>query len=140
MTSEPEQSPAKPLRETAPGKSILFAAGAVAATSAMLFWGTGLRPIWWLTWFAPLPVLLISLRLGRLGAFCVAALAWFLGSLNMWRYLLSAIALPFPLVLILSAAPACLFALAALLFRRFVLGGALWKAALAFPAFWVTCE
>lgn len=106
----------------------------------MLFWGTGLRPIWWLTWFAPLPVLLISPRLGRLGAFCIAALAWFLGSLNMWRYLLSAIALPLPIVLISSALPACLFALGALLFRRFIIRGALWKAAFALPAFWVTCE
>jgi apolipoprotein N-acyltransferase len=96
--------------------------------------------MWWLTWFAPLPVLLIGPRLGRWGAFCVASLAWFLGSLNMWHYLLSAIALPVPVVLISSAAPACLFALGVLLFRRFVIRGAPWKAAFAFPAFWVTFE
>jgi apolipoprotein N-acyltransferase len=140
MTSEPELSPAKPLREPAGGKSLMFAVGAVVATSAMLFWGTGLQPVWWMTWFAPLPVLLTSPRLARWAAFCVAALAWFLGSLNMWHYVLSAIALPLSLVLIFSAAPACLFALAVLLFRKFILRGALWKAALAFPVFWVTCE
>ena len=140
MTSEPELSRVKSLAEPAPGKRILFAAGTVVATSAMLFWATGLHPMWWLTWFAPLPVLLIGPRLGRWGAFCVAALAWFLGSLNMWHYLSSAIALPLPVVLLSSAAPACLFGLAALLFRRFILRGALWKAAFAFPAFWVTWE
>ena len=140
MTSEPELSSAKPLRAPVRGKNVIFAAGAVVATSSMLFWGTGLQPVWWLTWFAPLPVLLTGPRLARWAAFCVAALSWFLGSLNMWHYLLSAIALPLPLVLILSAAPACLFALAVLLFRRFILRGAPWKAALAFPVFWVTCE
>jgi apolipoprotein N-acyltransferase len=140
MTSEPELSPAKPLREPAGGKSLMFAVGAVVATSAMLFRGTGLQPVWWMTWFAPLPVLLTSPRLARWAAFCVAALAWFVGSLNMWHYVLSAIALPLSLVVIFSAAPACLFALAVLLFRKFILRSALWKAALAFPVFWVTCE
>jgi hypothetical protein len=39
--------------------SILSVTGAVVTSSAMLYWGTGLHPLWWLTWFAPLPVLLI---------------------------------------------------------------------------------
>jgi len=58
----------------------------------------------------------------------------------MWDYLLTAIALPLPLVLLISAVPACLFGLAVLLFRRFILRGTLWREALAFPAFWVTLE
>jgi len=140
MASQPELSSAEPTSEPATKKNILLAAGTVVAASAMLFWGTGLHPVWWLTWFAPLPVLLISPRLRRWHAFSVAALSWFLGSLNMWRYLLMAIALPLPLVLVFSAVPACLFGLAVLLFRRFILRGALWKAALAFPTFWVTFE
>jgi apolipoprotein N-acyltransferase-like protein len=106
----------------------------------MLFWGTGLQPLWFLTWFAPLPVLLISSRLVRWGAFSVGVLSWFLGSLNMWHYLLMAIELPLLLVLVLSVVPACFFGLAVLLFRRFIVRGSLWKAALAFPTFWVTCE
>jgi len=106
----------------------------------MLFWGTGLHPLWWLTWFAPLPVLLISPRVARGRAFWMAALAWFLGSLNMWSYFLTAIEIPIPLVLLFSAVPSCLFGLSILLFRRFVLRGGLWNAALSFPAFWVTFE
>src|SRR5215471_4222939 len=121
-------------------RNLLFAGTAVVTASALLFWGTGLHPLWFLTWFAPLPVLLISSGLGRWSAFLVAALSWFLGSLNMWYYLLAAIELPLPLVLALSVMPACLFGLAVLLFRRFVVRGSLWKAALAFPTFWVTCE
>ena len=140
MVSQSDLSPSKPLSESATGKSILFAAGAVVATSALLFWGTGLHPVWWLTWFASLPVLLISPRLSRWRAFSAATLSWFMGSLNMWHYLLTAIVLPLPLVVIFSVVPACLFGLGVLLFRRFILRGALGKAALAFPAFWVTLE
>ena len=137
MISKPEM----PLPERRPGSAthIIPTAGAVLVASAMLFWGTGLHPLWWLTWFAPLPVLLIGSRLGRWSAFSVAALSWFFGSVNMWYYLLTNFATP-PLVLIFSAVPACLFGLDVLLYRGFLLRGALWKAALVFPAFWVAFE
>jgi apolipoprotein N-acyltransferase len=115
------------------------AASAVVAASAMLFWGTGLHPLWWLTWFAPLPVLLISSRLGQWSAFLAGALCWFLGSLNMWHYMLTNFA-GLPLVLIFSAVPSSLFGVALLLHRGFLARGAPWKAALAFPAFWVALE
>jgi hypothetical protein len=140
INKEPELSLAKPASQSSTTRNLLFAGTATVATSAMLFWGTGLHPLWFLTWFAPLPVLLISPRLEVWGTFSVAALSWFLGSLNMWHYLLAAIALPLPLVLVLSVVPACLFGLAVLLFRRFVVRGSLWKAALVFPTFWVACE
>jgi len=140
MASESELPRAKPFRKSPTDENILFAAVAVVASSILMFWGTGLHPLWFLAWFAPLPVLLISPRLGRRTAFSVAALSWFLGSINMWHYLLAAIALPLPLVLVLSVVPACFFGFAVLLFRRFMVRGALWKAALVFPTFWVTCE
>jgi apolipoprotein N-acyltransferase len=114
--------------------------GAAAATAALLFWGTGLHPLWYLTWFFPLPVLLASPHLGRWGAFGAAALAWFLGSLNMWHYLLRAIELPLPLVLLSSLIPACLFGAGVLLFRMFLLRRSAWRAACVFPMFWVTLE
>jgi apolipoprotein N-acyltransferase len=38
-------------------------AGTVFATgAALLYFGTGLHPIWWLTWLAFLPVLLLAPR------------------------------------------------------------------------------
>lgn len=117
-----------------------LAVAAVAVTSAALYWGTGLHPQWWLTWLAPLPVLLIGPRVTRWHGFWMAAVAWFLGSLNLWFYALTAILLPIPIVLLFSAVPSCFFGLGVLLFRRFLLRGDPWKAALSFPAFWVTCE
>jgi apolipoprotein N-acyltransferase len=140
MVPQTGLSLAKPDLHSSTRTNLLFAGTAVVTTSAMLFWGTGLHPLWFLTWFAPLPILLISYRLGRWGAFSVGTLSWFLGSLNMWHYLLAAIELPLLLVLVLSVVPAFFFGLGVLLFRRFVVRGSLWKAALAFPTFWVTCE
>ena len=123
-----------------PNSTFLIAAVAAAITSAALFWGTGLHPQWWLTWLAPLPVLLISPRVTRGRAFWMAVAAWFLGSLNIWFYLLMVLAVPIPLVLLLSTVPGCFFGLAVLLFRRLILRRDLAKAALSFPAFWVTLE
>src|SRR5262249_45898151 len=140
MEIRAESSNAKPAPRAETKQKLLPAAIAVVTASAMLFWGMGLHPRWWLTWFAPLPLLIISPRLGRWGAFSVAALSWFIGSLNMWHYLLSALVMPLPLVLVLSVVPACLLGVAVLLFRTFILGGAPWRAVLAFPTFWVTAE
>ena len=106
----------------------------------MFFYGTGLHPVWWLTWLAPLPLLLIASRVSRRFAFTATAAAWFIGSLNMWSYLLKVIAIPFWVVLTISLAPALLFGVAVLLFRRFVRRSAPWRAALVFPAFWVSLE
>src|SRR5262249_3068301 len=118
-------------------KPILLAIGALIASSALFFWGTGLHPLWWLTWFAPLAVLLASQSLGRRSSFLIAALSWILGTFNMWYYFLRALEMPLPVVVVVTVVPACLFALGVLLFRRFVLTGALWRAALVFPMFWV---
>jgi len=136
MDSKPESSHANPVAR----KSILLAACGMIGTAALLFWGTGLHPLWWLTWLAPLPVLLVSPRSARGRAFWMAALAWFLGGLNMWPYLLTTLAVPVPLALFLSALPSCLFGFSVLLFRRSILRGDLWKAAFSFPAFWVVFE
>src|SRR5215472_15453721 len=140
MSSPPEVSRANTAANPASKKTFLLASGAVIVTAAMLFWGTGPHPRWWLTSLAPLPVLLITQRVARGRAFWMATLAWFLGSLNMWFYLLRAISVPIPLVVLLSAVPSCFFGLAVLLYRRFILRADLGKAALSLPVFWVTLE
>ena len=132
-------------------RKIILAVAAIALSSAMFFFGTGMRPWWWLMLLAPLPVLLIAPRVSLFSAFGIAALSWFVGTLNMWRYLRHILVLPNNphagrLVMPLSVAigvliiPSCIFALAVLLSRRFARRGALWPAALALPAVWVTYE
>ncbi len=135
------QSMAASSAQVRPQGQIGFAAvTAIVVTAAMLFFGTGLHPLWWLTWWAPIPVLWASTRLSRRTAFVASAIAWFVGGLNMWRYFLKALEMPLAIVLVLSVIPALLFGLVALSFRRFAVRGALWHAALIVPAFWVTIE
>jgi apolipoprotein N-acyltransferase len=110
-----------------------------------------MRPWWWLMLLAPLPVLLVAPRVSGLLAFGIAALSWFAGTLNMWRYLRHILVLPHhphagPLVMPLGVAigvlivPSCLFGLGVLLSRGFLRRGALGRAALALPVLWVTYE
>jgi apolipoprotein N-acyltransferase len=117
----------------------------------MFFFGTGMRPLWSLMLLAPLPVLLVAPRVSRSFAFGIAALSWFAGTLNMWRYLRHILVLPNnphagPLVMPMGVAigvlivPSCIFGLGVLLSRGFMRRGALWRAALALPAVWVTYE
>ncbi len=119
---------------------LLHLLAAFAATSLLLFLGTGLRPVWWLTWVAPLPLLLVASRVTRRRAFWMSALAWFLASANMWRYFVSALGLPVGVVLLVSGIPALLFGACVLLFRRLVVRGELFRATLSFPALWVGAE
>ena len=110
------------------------------ASSALFFFGTGLHPVWWLTWLAPLPVLLLAPRVGRLQAFAAAALSWSLGSLNMWHYLTALLQVPLVIRLISVLVPACIFGCVVLGHRAFLLRGAVWRAVFAVPTLWVTYE
>ena len=113
---------------------------ATALSAAMLYFGTGLHPIWWLTWLAPLPVLLISAYTRPMAAFGFAALAWFVGGLNFWHYLHDLIGLPTPILLLIFLEPAFLFGVAVLIYRTFVRRGAVWLPSLCIPAVWVSLE
>ena len=135
MESKPEATLPK-----RPAMLKLSPLAAVAVSATMLYWGTGLHPLWWLIWLAPLPILLIAARSSALYSFLIGAIAWFLGSLNLWHYAHDVIELPLPVILIFLILPSCFFGLAVFVHRRFVRRGALWKAAFSFPIVWVTYE
>jgi apolipoprotein N-acyltransferase len=113
---------------------------AVVSTAVLVWFGTGLNPSWPLLWFAPLPVLLFAARSPWWGAALTAALAWFLGGLNLWKYFSVALHLPAVVRAQIFIGPALVFMLAVLLFRALLRHGALWSALLAFPATWVSFE
>jgi len=123
-------------------------AGSALLSSAVLFYyGTGETPLWWAPWCAALIVLLAAPRLPAPVAFGMAASAWFLGSLNMLRYTYNILAtapdaaVSVAIAIVLSMiVPACVFGLAALLFRGCVRRGLLWQGALCFASAWVTFE
>jgi apolipoprotein N-acyltransferase len=121
----------------------LAAAGAfVAATalSAALWWiGSGVAPLWWATWLAPLPVLAYALRTSRSAAFAAALVAWSTGGLNVWTYL-DLVHVPVPVKLLATLGPALVFAVATLLARAFAQRGRIGLAALSVPLVAVSAD
>ena len=119
------------------------AVAAVAAclvTATLVYVGTGLAPVWWVTWLAPLPALLLAPRVSGPVAGLAGGLGWAAGGLNMWHYEWRLLELPLPTVILQIAAPGLLFGLAVLLFRALALRSlALWSA-LSVPAFWAGAE
>jgi putative CocE/NonD family hydrolase len=112
----------------------------VIASSALLFFGTGPYAVWWLTWFAPLPVLLIAARTDARPAFGIAALSWFIGALNMWRIDRSVLNFSHGVTFLLLILPACAFGLIVLVHRLLVRRGALWQATMIVPILWIGYE
>jgi apolipoprotein N-acyltransferase len=113
---------------------------AVAGTAVLVWFGTGLHPLWPLMWFAPLPVLLFANRASWWGAALTAALAWLLGNLNLWHLYSGVLEIPHPIVVRILISLALMFSLAVSLYRSLLRRGADWSALLAFPAFWVSFE
>lgn len=107
-------------------------------SAALFFLGTGLEPIWALTWLAPIPVLWIASRGSSGEAFLIAAAAYALGGLNEWSY--SRTVVPTWVVTSVVVGVACLFGVGTLLFRMHIVRAKLWPAALVLPAFWVAAE
>jgi apolipoprotein N-acyltransferase len=118
--------------------SDFLAAPCLAFSAALFFLGTGLAPVWPLTWLAAIPVLWIAPRISATQAFFVASAAYALGGLNGWSY--SRAVLPTWVVALFLVIISCVFGATVLLFRTSVLRGKLWQAALVFPASWVTIE
>jgi apolipoprotein N-acyltransferase len=121
-------------------RRIAFPIAAILLSSAALYAGTGLHPVWWLAWLAPVPVLFEASRRPRGVAFLIALLAWALGDLNVWHYLRDLLGLPIGASLAGVLAPTLIFALVVLLFRSLLRRGAVWEAALSVPAAWVSYE
>lgn len=120
-------------------KQILLAIAATILSAACWFYGTGLHPIWILTWLAPLPILLAAPRLPLGPAFLAAFIAFAIGDLNCWTYFHS-VAVPLWLALIAVSVPAIIFAAIVLLHRRFILRGELLRAAFTLPILWTAWE
>jgi apolipoprotein N-acyltransferase len=120
-------------------KQILLAIAATILSAACWFYGTGLHPMWILTWLAPLPILLVASRLPRGMAWLAAWLAFAAGSLNVWSYN-RIVGVPLWLALVAVIAPALVFAGIVLFHRSFILRGQLVRAAFALPILWTAFE
>jgi apolipoprotein N-acyltransferase len=121
-------------------RHVILVIAAGSASAALSYLGTGLHPIWPLLWLAPVPVLAIAPRLRASTAFLLASVAWLVGGLNQWNYFTRGIELPLPLIAFALIIPAIIFGFGVLFTRSLLQRGSLFRAALAFPVYWVTCE
>lgn len=114
----------------------------VATMLAALAWwfGSGVHPLWWPTWLAPLPLLWLAPRVRARWVALAAFAAYAIGGLNQWVYLHDYIGLPMAMIAYAIGAPALILVLCVLLFRRLLLRGRALAAALAVPATWVAAE
>ena len=85
--------------------NILLVVVAGLASAGLLYFGTGLHPVWWLLWVAPVPVLAIAARLRATAAFLLGSTAWFLGEMNQWNYLRHVVALPLRIIILFLLSP-----------------------------------
>ena len=113
---------------------------AIASTAFLLWLGNGLNPVWALMWFAPLPILMVSLGCSWPLVASSAFVAWLLGSLSLWHYFVAVLHVPAAAWVAIFGIQALLFAIAVLLFRVLLLKGRTWVALFAFPAAWVSIE
>ncbi|GAA2278050.1 hypothetical protein GCM10010149_21920 [Nonomuraea roseoviolacea subsp. roseoviolacea] len=121
-------------------RRVLIPLAAALASAVLLGFGTGLHPVAWLTWLAPLPVLLAAPRVGGGPAFAAGALAWLGGQLPMWPYFTGSLEMPAPVAAGLLAVPALLFGGGVLLHRSLLARRRPLLAVLAVPALWVGVE
>jgi apolipoprotein N-acyltransferase len=117
---------------------LIAAAGLVSAAFAYL--GTGLHPIWWALWLAPIPVLAIAPRLHASAVFLLGAITWLIGETNQWDYVVHEIELPLPIVILYFVVPAVVFGFGVLFVRSFIRRGSLFLASFALPIYWVAYE
>jgi hypothetical protein len=82
----------------------------VLLSAAVLWRGTGLDPVWGLTWVAPVPVLAFGLRASSPAAAAAALAAWVGGGLNLWSYYRTTVGVPLPVALAMVTLPAIAFA------------------------------
>jgi apolipoprotein N-acyltransferase len=113
---------------------------AVAASSALLYFGNGLEPVWPLMWVAFVPVLWFALRSSWWEAACVAAFSMLLGNLNIWGYLTKSLGMPASAWFGVFSVAAVIFAVGVLLFRVLVLRGAVWSGLIVLPSLCVAIE
>ncbi|MBB5784495.1 nitrilase-related carbon-nitrogen hydrolase [Nonomuraea jabiensis] len=114
---------------------------AAAVLSATLFWlGTGLRPVPWCTWIAPIPVLVLAPRCSARAVAAAASMAWLAGQTPMWGYFLNTVQIPPVMVVLLLTGSALLFGLVVIAYRGLMLRGHPLTAVGAVPAAWVAIE
>ena len=106
---------------------------AVAMAAIAWWFGASLQPLWWMTWLAALPLLVLAARASRRVTALATFAAFALGGTSQWSYLHDVLRLPLPVCLLAVLLPALLMAPPVLLWRKLVRAGRALAATFAFP-------
>lgn len=118
--------------------SALSSTAAIAIAAALFYFGTGFTPQPVLTWFAPLPVLVLASRTSARSAAAAAFAAFFLGTANNWSFYLDSHDLPLPAAMAINVGCSAIFTLAVVLYRGLIRRGRGLLAVIAIPALWTS--
>ena len=111
-----------------------FAAPLAVVASALCWWfASGLQPVWWTAWLAPLPLLWVAPRMRARSISLATLLAWTLGGCSQWHYLHDMIRLPLAISVMAVLQPALLMLPVVLLFRALARRGRTLAAMLSVP-------
>jgi len=116
----------------------LFQMAAAVATGVLLRFVVSLHPIWWLVWFAPVPLLLMAFRFRPSEARWSVTLAALIGASSNFRYFL--LVMPLTAVIAVIAAQAWLWGFLIIATRRLVVRHQAWWTVFVYPVFCVAAD
>src|SRR5207342_2408605 len=107
---------------------------AIAISAGAWWFATGLQPVWWMTWIAPMPMLWLATRFPLRVWMPATLVAFAIGSFNLWSYLHDKLHLPASVLVQLIVLPALVATLLVAIFRAWMRRGRPLRAALATAA------
>ena|SRR5208337_1496600 len=117
---------------------ILFEIALAVAAGVLLRFVVDLRPVWWLVWLAPAPLLLIAIQFRPCHARWMIALAAVIGSSSNFHYY--RLVMPLPFVILAIVAQALLWMFLIFASRRVVVRYRAWWTVFAYPVFCVALD
>jgi apolipoprotein N-acyltransferase len=111
---------------------------AAAAVGILLRFVVGLRPVPWLVWFAPFPLLMLAYSSPTRQARWLTALAAFIGVSTNFHYF--RLVMPLPAVIAVLAAQTLLWIFIVMASRRIVLHYQAWWTVFAYPVLWAAVD
>ena len=118
--------------------SILIKIAAAVAAGVLLRFAVGLRPVWWLVWLAPIPLLLIALRFRPRDARWMVYLAAVIGTSCNFHYF--RLVMPLPAVIAVVAAQSLLWGFLIFASRRIIVRYQAWWTVFVYPVLCVAVD
>jgi len=108
------------------------------AVGVLLRYVVDLRPLWWLVWFAPAPLLLIAIQFPIRDSRWMVPVAALIGTSCNFHYLRQV--MPLPSVILVIALQALLWNFLIFASRRVIVRHRAWWTVFAYPVFWVAVD